>query len=111
MTSDQTAQPLSPVAPLTYDVESGRYQTWYDPDEDVPSSQALVAAIAAIEACDPCDLSVALYDCIDPDALDALFRSRVDGTSWSDGRVEFTFGTYDVHVHAEGRITIRSRQS
>ena len=111
MASNQTAQPLATTAPLEYDSGSMTYHTRYEPTVKSAASLAIVEAIAAIEACDPRDLPVALYDCIDPDALDALFRTRRDGTPRSGGRVEFTFDAYDVCVHADGRISIRSHQS
>lgn len=110
MTGNQTAQPQLPIAPLEYDSASGTYRTWFEASEGSSPSMALVAAIAAIEARDPCDLSATLHDCIDPDALDTLFHSHVDGTSRPDGRVEFTFDTYDVDMHADGRIVIHPRQ-
>ena len=44
-------------------------------EEGVPVSEQLVRAVAAREGVAPFELEAPLYDTIDPDALDRLFRS------------------------------------
>lgn len=52
----------------------------------------------------------ALFDRLDPDALDSLFRSTEDSNR-TDGRVVFPIGSHVVTVWADGEIVIRRRPS
>ncbi len=72
--------------------------------DDERVSDAVVRAVAGAEGVDPVDLDVRLYDVLDPDALDRLFRG--DSTV---GRVEFTYTGYEVAVHADGRLELADR--
>lgn len=73
-------------------------------DGSEPLSSAVVSAIARHEGVDPVHLDPPLYEYIDPDALDSLFRDGDEST------VELTF-RYDgcvVRVDSDGiRITPR----
>lgn len=70
-------------------------------------SEAVVEAVASAEGCDPVDLPV-LYERIDPDALDKLFDTpgRSDGRSSRPAHVRFTYHGYEVHAHADGRVSV-----
>lgn len=46
------------------------------------------------------------YDNIDPDALDAIFEQKHDGTSRTDGKVVFTARGCEIVADADGEIRI-----
>jgi len=68
-----------------------------------PLSHAVVVAVAKANDVDPLDLNERLYDCIDPDALDALFTS---GGGDACGTVQFAMAGCHVEVTAERRVTV-----
>ncbi|CDK40308.1 HalOD1 output domain-containing protein [Halorubrum sp. AJ67] len=71
-------------------------------------SLAVVEAIAALAGVEPADLSdegVALYEHVDPDALNALVSDRSD----ADLDVSLTVAGYDVRVGPESAVAQRSR--
>lgn len=65
-----------------------------------PPSTAVVAAVADREGVDETALSERLYDVVDPEALDDLFRD-------ARGRVAFEYLGYVVGVDHEGRVEVR----
>ncbi|WP_255194126.1 HalOD1 output domain-containing protein [Natronobeatus ordinarius] len=71
----------------------------------------IIEAIAEREGVEATDVEPpeyeALYDVINPEALDALFAPREDGTPRANGRVTFTFCGYDVTVSSDGTIELR----
>lgn len=81
---------------------------------DSKQSQSLsfeiIRAIAEREGVDTIDIEPpeyeALYDVLNPEALDALFAPRHDGTERTTGRVEFTFCGYDVVVTSDGDVVV-----
>lgn len=77
-------------------------ESLYTADRSEPLSQVVVEAVASAEGVDPLDLEVPLYDAVDPDALDALFRSGAT----VDGRVEFEYHGYEVTVTGDGHVTL-----
>ncbi|MFA9501259.1 HalOD1 output domain-containing protein [Natrinema sp. H-ect1] len=70
----------------------------------------IIAAVAEREGIDPVDLEPpeyeALYDVVNPEALDALFATRTNGTQRPTGRVEFPFCGYHVVVGSDGEIEV-----
>lgn len=70
----------------------------------------VIAAVAEREGVDPTDIEPpeyeALYDAINPEALDSLFAPREDGTGRTPGRVEFTFNGYHITVTDGGEIDV-----
>ncbi|UPW01514.1 hypothetical protein M0R88_05260 [Halorussus gelatinilyticus] len=78
-----------------------------DPDDDEPLARTILDALA--EASDrPVDeLSVRLYDVVDPDALNDLFRPTRSGPARDGGRVAFTLGEFVVELHASGNVFVR----
>ncbi|MFC7082537.1 HalOD1 output domain-containing protein [Halorussus caseinilyticus] len=64
-----------------------------------------MAAVAAVSGIDPAEMDP-LAEVIDPDALDALFDARHDGTPRADGTTRFSFFDYGVVVTGSGRISI-----
>lgn len=70
------------------------------PDE-TPVDQRILETIAERNGVSPLDFDTPLWDVVDPEALDALFRS--EGVS---GHVEFTYLGYRVRVRSDGRIAL-----
>ena len=73
-------------------------------------SFAVIEAVAEREGIDPVDLTPPayepLYAVVDPEALDALFLARTNGTVRSPGSISFEFCDYDVTVTSEGDVTV-----
>ncbi|ELY62105.1 HalOD1 output domain-containing protein [Natronolimnohabitans innermongolicus] len=73
----------------------------------------VIAAVAEKEGVDPVEIEPpeydALYDVINPEALDALFADRDDGTSRATGRVEFAFSGYRIVVTSDGEVEAHER--
>ncbi|GAB3025473.1 HalOD1 output domain-containing protein [Natronobiforma cellulositropha] len=70
----------------------------------------VIDAVAEREGVDSTEIEPpeyeALYDVLNPEALDALFAPRHDGTERAPGRVEFTFCGYDIVVTSDGEVTV-----
>lgn len=68
----------------------------------------VIAAVADAEGVDPMEIEPpeyeALYDVINPEALDSLFAPRENGTSRGTGRVEFRFCGYDIVITSDGEV-------
>lgn len=62
-------------------------------------SETVVVAVAEARGVDPTELEPRLYDFVDPDALDSLFRS-------DDGSVAFTMAGCHVTVYGSGRVVV-----
>jgi hypothetical protein len=75
---------------------------------DGPIGSAVVEALAAVEGVDPKDLDVRLYDSIDGDALEVLYRTAVERGERL--RVAFTIAEYEVVVESDGRVIVRERR-
>lgn len=84
-----------------------------DETEATPRSFEVIAAIAEREGVDPMELEPpeyeALYDVVNPGALDSLFAPRQDGTGRTISRVEFPFCGYDVTVTSDGEVILSER--
>ncbi|WP_339103760.1 HalOD1 output domain-containing protein [Haloterrigena salinisoli] len=70
----------------------------------------VITAVAEREGIDPMEIEPpeyeALYDVVNPEALDSLFAPREDGTSRGSGRVEFVFCGYRVVVTSDGDVDV-----
>lgn len=66
-----------------------------------PVSTNVLEAIAQVEETDPVDIPCPLYEVIDPDALDTLYR-----TGGSAVVVEFTYCGYSVTVQRDGEVSV-----
>jgi hypothetical protein len=76
---------------------SARYTTVeYTYEDDEPPTDAVVAAIAAASNREPCDMKP-LFEFLDPDSLDALFRSRPSDGSTA-GNIQIRFGIDEGYV-------------
>ncbi|MFC6719574.1 HalOD1 output domain-containing protein [Natrialbaceae archaeon GCM10025810] len=71
----------------------------YDSVTEITSVRVVEALAAALET-SPFDMEPPLYDAIDPEALDLLFR---DGT---DGEVRFAYEGHAVTVRSDGTVIV-----
>lgn len=74
---------------LGFDGSGKRRRLRYERRENEPTSVAVATALAEFSDEDVTNSSTRLYEYVDPDALDALFADRHDGTSRGGGRVRF----------------------
>ncbi len=83
------------------------HRAFNDPADDEPLVRTVLDALA--EASDrPVDeLNVRLYDVIDPDALNDVFRPTQRGADRASGRVAFALGEFAVDLHANGHVVVR----
>ena len=75
----------------------------YSPDEDEPLSSAIIEALSEAKGRDVTEDECVLYDSIDPDALDSMFRQDGD-----EDTIKVEFATHDaiVVLWGNGKITI-----
>lgn len=78
--------------------------TEYVPDDDEPISTAIVSALSEAKGRDVTEDTCVLYDSIDPEALDGMFRQDSDDDSI---KVEFTTHDAIVVVWGNGRISLQ----
>lgn len=76
------------------------------PDGSRRASAAVVEAVAETKGVRPEAIGQPLNDVVDPDALDALFATRRDGTPRSGGTVSFTLADVVVTVTDGPRVTV-----
>ena len=67
-------------------------------------SSAVVSAVAAAEGVDASELTEPLFDVIDPDALDALFRPN--GATPLNGKLQFDYYGYEVTVYGNRQVEV-----
>ncbi len=82
------------------------YRVEHDPDDAAALSTTVIHALADCMGIDVTDCRFSLYDAVDPDALDALFRPRHDGTPRTGGLLSFPVDGYYVTVDSSGEILI-----
>ena len=82
------------------------YHARHDPDGPANLSTTVAHAIAESMGVDVTDGTFSLYDSVDPDALDALFRSTHDGRQRTGGVVSFAVDGYRVFVYGDGCVLI-----
>jgi hypothetical protein len=75
----------------------------YRPADDEPLSTAIISALSDAKGRDVTEDECVLYDSIDPECLDGLFRQKSDGDTI---KVEFTTHDAIVVVWGNGDITI-----
>jgi len=73
-------------------------------------STGVVRAVATVNGVDPADLDERLYDHIEPDALDSLFRSEKRRSS-SEIHVSFTMAGCEVDVFDGQKIVVSPESS
>lgn len=85
---------------LTTALEDGAYCAQHVGDEDITT--VLVLSLAEVADVDP--LEFQLYEYVDPEALEALYRSMSE--SDPTGTIELDVLNYRVRIHGSGRIEI-----
>lgn len=88
--------------PVTEPME---YHATHDPDGAAQLSTTVVHALADVMDVSVTDTGFALFDSIDPDALDRIFSGTSAGRRRS-GHVAFAVDGYRVTVYSSGQIVI-----
>ncbi|QCW04410.1 HalOD1 output domain-containing protein [Natrinema pallidum] len=102
---------LTPIAvtdgrTVYYDDDRGTYHTWCEDGAYEPVSTALLMTVSSVLGIEPDDLE-SLSECVEPDALNALFvHWRGAGPRSGDGAITFTFSQCVVTVRADGELVI-----
>jgi len=89
---------------------ASQYDTYYaqhDVDGPAEFSTTVVHALSDLAGVDVTETRSMLYDSIDPDALNHLFRPKLDGTPRPPGHVVFSAWNYRVTAYSDGRIAIQ----
>lgn len=76
----------------------------YGSESDRSPAEVVVEALAEAAEIDPIDLPP-LYEVVDLDALDQLFRER-SGASHANTLLSFRVETWNVFVRADGRVRV-----
>lgn len=70
-------------------------------------STVVIDTVADAADVEPAELGTALYDHVDPDALDNLFSDRHNGMPRGSGHVVFSLLDYEVTVYSDGHVVVR----
>lgn len=89
-----------------YDEVNDCYLVHHDEDGTASLTTTIVHALTAIVDADVSQGEFSLYDSVDPDALERLFSSKVDGSKRRDGHVAFRALEFDVFVYANGDVVL-----
>lgn len=103
---------MSDTAPPTPDIgdddlQTETYRAWFDWDEYEPASSTVVETVARATGTAPAELD-ALFERVDPCALNQLFEATPANERPTDGRVAFRYEGYEVTVHGHGEVVVRS---
>lgn len=82
------------------------YTTHHDLDDHDDLSVSVVMAVADAAGVDSSELEDQLDSVVDPDALDDIFQSTMDGTPRTGGSVSFAINGYAVRVWSDGSIVV-----
>ena len=75
--------------------------------DDDPISIRVAMAVADFKGIEPTELETPLYDVVDVEAMDALFRSA-DDTPQLTGYISFVVDGCEVFVDGSGDVTVES---
>jgi hypothetical protein len=87
--------------------DSGTVHRTFDDCDDEPLVPTVVDALSEASGRPANELSVRLYDAVDPDALNDVFRPTPRGDGRNEGRVAFTLGEFAIDLHANGHVFVR----
>ncbi|MXV61694.1 hypothetical protein GS429_06370 [Natronorubrum sp. JWXQ-INN-674] len=96
----------TPRSPAPQSRSPSVYRVTHDPDGPATLSTTVAHALADCLGTDVTDSRISLYDAVDPDALDQLFRPRHDGRPRSGGSLSFAIHEHYVTVKSDGEILI-----
>jgi len=82
------------------------YFVKHDFDGTAELTTTLAHALSDVSGVDVTDTGFTLYDYIDPDALDQLFKPRDDSAQRINGMLTFTVWGHQVTVYSDGQIAI-----
>jgi len=82
------------------------YFVQHDFDGSAKLTTTLTHALSDVSGFDVTDTGFTLYDHVDPDALDQLFKPTEDGTIRMNGLLTFTVWGHQVTVYSDGQIAI-----
>ncbi|WP_254531812.1 HalOD1 output domain-containing protein [Natrinema gelatinilyticum] len=82
------------------------YRAAHDPTGPATLSTTVIHALADCMGVNVTDSRVSLYDTVDPEALDNLFRPRYDGRPRTGGTLSFYVDGHHVRVSGTGEILI-----
>lgn len=85
-----------------FDEQEGLYRVKYDSVQATPSL-AVITVISNITGMDPLELDP-LYECINVDALDALFTADIS----SVGQLTFQYSGYEITVGTDDVVEVAS---
>lgn len=68
-------------------------------------SERIIRAVADAEGVSPTALDTPLYESIDPEALDRLFRSS-DNRHGMTVSAQFEYYGYKLDIHSDGQLTL-----
>ncbi|WP_135823430.1 HalOD1 output domain-containing protein [Halorussus ruber] len=83
------------------------FHGYCDPADGGTLAQTILETLESASDCPATEMSVRLYDAIDPDALNDLFEPTRSGSMRDDGRVSFSIDKFAVDVHANGHVFVR----
>jgi len=86
--------------------ETGTYYVKHDFDGPAELTTTLAHALSNVSGVDVTDTGFTLYDYIDPDALDRLFKPRDDAVQGVNGMLTFNVWGHQVTVYSDGQIAI-----
>ena len=89
------------------DADEAERRVYYPENEDASLSETVLEAVEAFEEVDVARSDFVLFDAIDPDALDRLFRSDAD----ANVVVEFTVDDIRVTLLGDGGVDVRVSDS
>ncbi|WP_135303675.1 HalOD1 output domain-containing protein [Haloarcula amylovorans] len=74
---------------------------------DQPLSESVARAIADAEDIEPAQVASRVYDVVDPDALDRLFRPANDQTRREDAQLFFRLDDYEITIQGGELVVVR----
>lgn len=69
-------------------------------------SETVINAVADAKGVETIELETRLYDIIDPDALENIFKEKTDGTARTNGRIVFSMCGCEVIVYSDGQVVV-----
>lgn len=91
---------------VDYHPRTGTYHASHDMASDRELVGTVVLAVAEAAGVDPVAIDP-IYETVDPEALNTLFRPDADGGSHTGELVQLTIHDHTVTVYSDGTIVIR----
>ena len=71
-------------------------------------SEKVLEVIAEAEDIDASEIEEPLYEAVNPDGLDAIFKSKDSDATRNQGKVQFPYYGYKVTVTAQGNVKLQN---